>query len=297
MTYIAVSAAGPSADIYTDTLTYERTGLSFGHTSKVSVMPHLDTAILTRGDGMFAARWRMVAGGLAQDAVDFDNLNDVAPASLRTCWQHRPDGRGAPRDVLVIHVGYSPSRGAFHALMFDPRDDFTPQDVPGMFVVPSPFERRPSDFELTEWEQHRAGMMPPDIIARNLRALRDKPPGSIPANRAEWLDLALRARVDRALGIPASTGLKVFVGGDLWHTHLERGAITQERVWRFNDAGAELVTMVRDTFHPLSQGGPCTCGSGLTAVACCTGRHNNGKPCPCGSADPFERCCSIAART
>ena len=286
MTLVAFVARDDSADIITDTLSYTRNGRHIGKATKVVTIPHLETAIATQGDLRTGHEWMHTARSLAGDVADFDELvAGVGAGFART----RPS---PPCPTVAFCVGYSPTSARFRAVAVGTDTGFEPVAVEGLFVIPTPFAFRPSEVELARYiTDVESGPRPGD--EENLELLRAFPPvqGS-PGSPEEWVGLALAARRDRSLRATPSSRLKVFVGGELWHTRLERGLIVQSRTHVFDDAGEEFAAIMKGTEHPLGQLGPCPCGSGESYLECCLAAHVD-EPCACGSGVAFGNCCSV----
>lgn len=255
MTMIAFNVTAHGADILTDTLAYTRNGRSLGRTSKVRLLPHADTAVLSQGSGDLGQAWVHALGALDR-ADDFDDLDEGAQQQLPRLWALLNEQRhGGEVDSIVFHLGYSPTSGGFRAYAYPSIDDFARLDVTGFYAMPAPF---------TEL-------------------------GDAPATVTEWVSLAQRIREERAMA-PVGQG-KVFVGADVLHTRLERGSSTTRKVHTFDDTGEELLRMVHGTMHPLFQLSPCPCGSGATVADCHA--MPGGDPCNCGSGRTFAACCQV----
>jgi hypothetical protein len=249
MTMIAFTVRPDGASIITDTLSYLQNGRSLGTVGKVHPMPHLDAVVITQGGSEFGRLWKFYVD---RNELAFDDLGPVAAEVLPLLWADHEDQYGA----TVFHVGYSPQAGRFKAYAHSSKRGFVPEDVTDeMVAMPLPL----SD-----------------------------PPGHRPESEADWTDLAVQIRRERAL---APIGLKVFVGGDVFLTSLERGSITQRKIHTFDDSGDEFRLMVAGTAHPLGQLGDCTCGSGQMMALCHQYKPN--EPCACMSGQPFRACCSV----
>lgn len=288
MTLIAFATNGETADIITDSLIYTYGGSELRHGTKQLPLPHLDTVILTQGDSVFGDNFKGHILTMSRLAVDFDDLVNHVREEMRRVWQFARDNASAhgPSDSTAFLVGYSPARGAFAGYGFASETDFEPWLVDGLHVMPSPISYRPSRLELDR--------MATVLTARELQLLRNRPQPQAPLDEEEWAGLAMLAREQRAC-MPASTGIKVFVGGSVLHTHLERGYSETTVIHTFDDSGAELQRMVSGTHHPQGQLGSCECGSGARYLDCCLAEHLD-EPCLCGSARPFRDCCMVGAQ-
>lgn len=304
MTLVAFNVGVDGADLVTDTCSYNPNWRHFGRLSKVVTLPHLETVVVTQGDSRVGKLWKDAASVVSEDAADFDELVRELGERLAVLWDVRRSEVDADNAVtggtfslspsVAFCIGYSPSRARFRAVAIAADDGCRPVDVDGMFVIPSPFCFRFSDLELNRYVADIAtGPRPGDEA--NLAALKGLPRAAgAPATPEEWAALALLARRDRTLTATTSTRLKVFVGGELWHTRLERGLIVQARTLTFDDEGEEMAAITAGTLHPLGQTGPCPCGSAKTYLECCLVGHGD-EPCSCGSGTSFGACCSLAA--
>ena len=296
MTLIAFSASKNRADILTDTWSYSQGGRLIGSDSKVHSIPHLDMAYATQGSCEFGALWDFGATALVGQVGSFDGFVQEAGPYLREAWNEAAVD-GIPSVVFVI--GYSPEESRFRAYLFDSGSDFERQDLEAPFVIPAPGGMRPSKIELARLKDSLlAGQSESDkaAILATLESWHQKPEFVAPTTVKGWVQLGKHARESRAL-VSASSGLKVFVAGDLFHAVLKRGEFSQSRVHTFNDRGAEFAQLVAGTLHPISQYGPCGfCDSGRPFVDCHLASFAT-QPCPCGSDKPFEACCSVRAET
>lgn len=289
MTLIAFGAGHESADIITDSTSYTSTFTELGHCSKALHLQHLDTMVLSQGDANFARTWQWLALQLGEQSPDLDTFLEHTPTLLEDAWAHavsqwRAGGRtdDPPRSVGML-VGYSPAEGRFVAVTFPSDRGFVPEPVDGLFVHPSPLSVRPSDYELRGIrETVRA-----DLV-RRIEALPEPPQ---PRSPEEWANIALIARESRSYLDP-TTGLKVFVGGSVFHTHLERGRVETSRVLQFDQDPEDFQAVIAGTLHPQSQLGPCGCGSDTRYLDCCLAPHLD-EPCLCGSGSPLRDCCSV----
>lgn len=296
MTLIALHAAKDHADLITDTWSYDNAGGSIAHNSKTHLIPHLDMAIASHGDVMFGVMWDSNASLLSREVADFDEFADNAQVAIAATWAQREADVAAencakgsdfkPSPPGVFLVGYSPARESFRAVGFAAEDGFEPWEIEGLFVTPSPLAVRPSEDELTRFRARMRPDVPED--EQNLADMLGCPPPKVPANDEEWVGLALAAH--RRATLPTNSLLKVLIGGDLFHTHLELGISVQARVHSFDDSDEALAAVFAGTLHPIGLAGPCECGSGLTFLACCVAKVA-GDPCWCGSGQPLGTCC------
>lgn len=264
MTLMAFNAEPDVAHILTDTLSYMPTGRWMGKTSKVNLMPHADMAMLSQGPGSLSAAWRYNLAFHGQNAASIDDFDRLATELLPPLWDQFVQEQEPFPDVvdtngIVFHIGYSPAHGRMKAYSYPSNLGFARQDVSdaGAYIIPAPVSHQPD-----------------------------------PASEDDWRDLALTLRRERALA-SVTTGLKVFIGGDLLLTRMEPGAVTQRRIHTFDDRpdNPEFQQMVAGTLHPVAQLGPCECGSGNIQELC----HSipDDRDCLCGSGHPYEDCCRM----
>jgi hypothetical protein len=302
MTMIAFAVHADRAEIITDTITYNHIATKMGRHSKVMPLPHLDAAMLAQGSTGFERRWHMQALYLAQHVADFDDLVREAPEHLAFVWreleadaetENAVHGRSATvANSVVFLIGYSPAQGCFKAYGYASNFEFRPMDLDGLYVMPSPLDRRPGLLELHRLREHLADNFGTDglQIADGLAKLPVLP---APESTVEWVELAKAVRRDRAL-VDLYSGLKTYVAGDVVHTTLRVGEVTSRRVHRFDDSGEEFNRMMAGSLHPVSQAAACDCGSGERFVDCCLAAIAD-EHCPCGSGTTFAQCCSVNA--
>ena len=228
----------------------------------------------------------------------FDGFVQEAGPYLRAAWG---DVRERPRTPSFVSIiGYSPEESRFKAYQFASDSDFERQDVEQAFIIPAPVDIRPSDLELARLKGSLLAGQRESDKAEILTVFEDwhQRPGLVaPTTVKGWVRLGKHVRESRALAPSVSSGLKVFVAGDLFHAVLRRGEFTSSRVHRFNDSGAEFAQLVAGTLHPISQLGPCSfCDSGRPYVDCHLAPKAT-QPCGCGSGKPFQTCCSVRAET
>ncbi len=297
MTLIAFHAQADCAEIITDTLSYTVTQRRLARMSKVLLLPHLDAAVITHGSAQFSRYWEQDA--MTPNTADFDAFTTQVPGRLREIWaeikvmdEHRNaihgGTRNAPRSVAFV-VGYSPAQRRFRALSFSSQEDFTPAELDGLWVIPSPLDSRPSELEFQRLQETVTEQLGD---ASHLDVLKSLPRPQPPTTVDGWVHLAKAAREHRSLA-PIDSGLKMYVGGDVIYTRLEVGCTVQRRVHTFDDHGAEFAEMMAGSLHPVGQLGTCTyCDSGQPLVDCCL-RELNEQPCPCGSGTTFASCCRV----
>ncbi len=236
MTLIAFHAQPDRADIITDTLSYTRTARHLGHTSKVTLMPHLDAAVMTQGSTDFAKAWTAEAL-TAAEAADFDEFAERVGEALPVLWRRLPgvgdDCERGRANSAVFVVGYSPRRRSFTAHGWASDFAFRRMDLDGLHVMPSPLGVRPSELELRRLGRHFDVYFGDTAPVDRLRRL---PPPAAPGSDAGWVELAKTVRADRALA-DLYSGFKTYVGGSVIHTRLTVGAATQRRVHTFDDTG------------------------------------------------------------
>lgn len=301
MTLIAFTTGPNQAEIITDTWTYEGTGRTLGHGSKVHPIPHLDMVVMSQGDARFGHLAKFAMTVLL--SATFDELVTHARPTLLSAWdacfeEVKADNADhatafALPPSAVFLVGYSHERARFRAVGYSTHNAFIPFDIEGLHVMPAPFTVRPSDVELARFRAE-VNKAPRSNDAANLAHLESLP-RTLPAPETaeEWVALAMQARQDRSVSVAVNTRLKVFVGGDLHLTRLERGLVSTTRLLSFNDRGEELAAIMAGTLHPFGQAGPCTCGSGARYVDCCLAEIA-GEPCLCGSTRPLAECCMLS---
>lgn len=291
MTLIAFSTGKNRADILTDTSAYTHGGRDLFKSSKVYPIPHLDMAYATQGDCLFAAAYRFNADALSRDTATFDDFAQEATPLLRASWEGiTPNPATEPSAVFLL--GYSPHAGRFRAYQFDSDSDFERVDLEAPFIIPTPFDTRLSGLEHTRLQYRFSDGNHPGMLAA-IEDWQHKPALVPPTTAKGWVALGKHARASRALA-PNSTGMKVFVAGDLFHTVLKRGESRTTRVHTFNDSGPEFAQIVAGTLHPLSQNGPCPCDSGRAYIDCCLAPYAT-QSCTCGSGQLFAACCSVRA--
>ena len=223
----------------TDTSCYSPALRTLSRVSKVHAIQHLDMVSTTQGDLGFGLRWQIGAQALAEECYDFDDFRDRAHEVMREAWERAETNT----DSAVFIVGYSAERGRCVAYGYPSEDDFTPFEIKGLFVHPSPLSMRPSDWELARMGEY--------VHAADVETLRSRPKAPKPASVADWVALATDARTMRAMA-PVESGLKTGVIGQVHHTTITRGAIHTATVHEFDDSGEEFQRIVAGTYHPQS---------------------------------------------
>lgn len=277
MTLIAFATYGDHAEFIHDSASYTLSGSEFGRCAKSMTLNHLDAAILTQGHARFGDDAKAGALQASGQVATFDELAATAPQWLRSMWSQQPH---EPCDSTVFLIGYSTEAQAFAAYAYASEQEFKRIEVTRPWVMPTPWNLRPSDVELGRFTARRAGR---EDMARTWAS---KPTLPAPRNAAEWVSLAQTVREHRAL----EQTDKTFVAGDVQHTRLDRGAVTSRIVYSFDDSGEEFNRMVAGTHHPIGQVSPCHCGSGQRFIDCHLAPHLD-EPCGCGSGDIFRECC------
>lgn len=282
MTLVAFATYGKDrAELVTDTSCYDGGARLLARSSKILPIPHLDTVLASQGNTWFGSMVKANASMWAGDAASLDDLIDRLPDLGKRLASESPQ---PIRDAILFAVGYSPAKDRFAGYVLTSEDDWTPVEVRGLFVHPSPTAYRPSDLEI--------GRLASVVHPADLEALRHQPRPEKPATREDWITMAKAAREQRACA-PVETGLKTLVLGQVWHTTLRRGSLSMECIHEFDDSGAEFQRIIAGTLHPQAQLGPCECGSGLRYMECHMEFHAQ-DPCLCGSGDPLEDCCRLA---
>lgn len=261
MTLIAFHVQPHRADIITDTLSYSSNASEISTGAlKAHPLPQIDAVTLSQGAMELGAVWRYFVN--MQLPPNFDSLEQLAVENLPALGAeiglpgHMVDPGPAVDDAVVFQIGYSADSGRFKASAYSRRQNWQQHDVTDLLVC--------MPLLISDHDGH--------------------PPRSVD----QWIALAQRVRNERAL---APIGLKVIVGGEVFHTVLERGAVTQRKVHTFDDTGEEFRRIVAGTDHPDAQLDDCTCGSGRLAVLCHT--WPPGKACNCRSGQQFEDCCKV----
>lgn len=278
MTMICFNVKPDRAEVMTDSLTYNRSGRHMGRSSKVDVLADLNTVVTSYGSHPLGAEWRYLLDNAGQWVDDFDGLDALAEEHLPEVWAEMADYVPDGSEAVVFHIGYSPRHNRFKAYAYPSANGFrcTPLGA-GLHVMPAP----------TSVDSTLALM-----VAGSEVVTLD---GLDPAGLEDWTALAETIHADRS-AVPYGTGRKVFIGGDIVHTRLERGAVTQRRIHHIGEDSEGFRRMVSGTMHPLGQLGPCVCGSGETFATCHLPAIAD-QPCVCRSGQSFAECCRIEPPT
>jgi len=262
MTLVAVAVQPDHAEILTDTFTWSASSLRHGFSSKITLLPHLDTAVMAQGCYELGIVWEAAVASDPAGVSGFDALDVKARELLPLMWEEVEGRTGERSSSQVLHVGWSADAGRFVGRRYSSEDDFAGTDLPeGVFVHPSRGE-----------------------------------PVEVPADVGGWVALGKDLHARYALA-PVMTGNHVNIGGDLILSRLERGSATQRRVHTFPTDGEQFRRMMIGSLHPLGQLGPCVCGSGQPYLVCHMRWLEEGAPCPCGSGRAFEDCHRINPRS
>ncbi|GAA1154969.1 hypothetical protein [Nocardioides aquiterrae] len=293
MTLIAIACKGDHAEFVTDSMSYTKNLGKLGHTSKSMLIPHLDAAVLTAGDGAFGAEAKSTVLHQSGMVQTFDDLVEAVPAWLGDLEDHLLNELGdrhlklAPPTVFL--VGWSHRRKKFDAYHLATENGFEPERISGVHVMPATWTERPTTIELNRLRDEA-----PDIHPGVWDEWRKKPKRPVPRGLGEWMTLGYEVRAHRTLQDFAKT----IVGGRLYYTRLERGHISTMQLAEFDDHGEELDKLVGWTQHPVAQQRPCHCESGKTFLECHLAEwYADGHTCDCGSGKPFGECCMTATST
>ena len=286
MTMIGFATYADHAEFITDSTWYTKYVEQLGVATKHTTINHLDAAVLTQGDSRFGELAKSAARQMACAVTSFDELVAGAPKWL----DEMLDETGRPDPATVFLIGWSEEAQAFRAYVCASEQDFKPLKV-NQFITPAPWTIRPSGLELRRTRAYvatahesRQALWPQveDIWTRQR-------PMTPPASTEEWVALAKLTRSQRCVDDKFA---QVLVAGQVFHTRLGRGEVATRRVHDFATDGEELLTMVRNTRHPLGQMQECWCESGK-AFRDCHLRCAWEEPCGCGSGETFEVCCMV----
>jgi hypothetical protein len=287
MTLIAFATYGDHAEFITDTASYTRYVTSMGKTTKHLTLNHIDTAVLTQGNSGFGADVQagsLQAGG---QVANFDEFVETAPRWIREQWEIDSAGHALSESAVFL-IGWSDQHSKFTVYALASEDNFQPRRISAPWVIPSPWQYRPSRIELGRARDY---MGDDDPNREDFLGLWEaKPVLQAPRSIDEWLDLGKTVREQRAL----THFMRVIVAGSLIHTRLDRGSVTTKTIHEFNDAGEEFLQLIAYTQHPQATGMACWCDSGKKFVDCHLAPHMD-ESCGCGSKKTFRECCSVDA--
>jgi hypothetical protein len=288
MTLIAFVCKDDKAEILTDSLAYTRNLANLGSSNKVALLPNLDAAIMTNGDGVFGGHVKAMAlttTGLLTDHT-FDGLTREIQPALQDFWRQVSEtAKAFVFDSTVFLVGYSADAGHFTSYLYASGHDFEPEPVEGLYLSPMPGKYRPSQLELDRMRLD----YPDDPAATALDEWAAQPECPVPGeDLSDWVRLGLESRYSRAV---QDFG-KVLVGGSLYFTRLERGLSMTSQIYDFDDTGDELLALVGYSQHPVAQKRPCWCGSGKRHLDCHLAEFLD-EPCGCGRDLVFRDCCMV----
>jgi uncharacterized protein YchJ len=286
MTLVSFALYGDRAEFVVDTASYTQNVEQMGQCTKFTVIQHVDTVILNQGDGPFGYIVKSGALQIGAQTTGYDELVNTIPEHARQYWATQIADRGELSDSVFFLIGWSAKAERFAAHGFASERNFKPFEITSTFVMPTPWDTKPSDLELTRFRNYAANRPDRDEIAA---LWAPKPPMRVPTNIDDWRNLGLKVREHRSLS--GTTG-RVIVAGDLIHGRLKQGRFTSQRLHRFNDAGEEFLQMVAFTAHPQSQTLPCWCDSGKTFIDCHLAPALD-TTCGCGSGQTFRECCAV----
>jgi hypothetical protein len=263
MTLIAFATYGDHAEFITDTASYTRSVTHLGRCTKHLTIPHIDAAVLVQGDSDYGVAVKTGALLTSASVSTFDELVETAPEWLAVLWRDRREtGNGEPCESVAFLIGWSDTEQEFTAYAFASEREFKAHRVNRTWVMPCPWDYRPTALEL---RRMRRWMHDHPDVDKAAEMWSHCPPVRTPQSVDEWVALAKLARQQRSI---RETFARVVVAGDVFHTRLARGEVATRRVHRFNDSGDEFAQMVRWTEHPQALAATCWCDSGATFGEC-----------------------------
>lgn len=287
MTLIAFALYGDHAEFLTDTASYTSGAEQMGKCTKSVLIHHLDSAVLSQGDGQFGYNIKNAALQLAGHVTDYDQLVQAIPEHAQDLWRRQIEDQGAePVESVFFLIGFSGKSEAYTAHAYASEEGFIPVEVTQPWVMPAPWSLRPSTLEL---ERIKEWMRDHPDTSEAARIWSTRPTLTAPASVDEWRDLGLTCRTERSL---QGGYARVIVAGGLLHTHLERGGAMTRNLAEFNDAGEEFLQMISFTQHPQAQVMACWCDSGERFIDCHLAPHLD-QPCGCKSGETFRECCAV----
>jgi hypothetical protein len=148
---------------------------------------------------------------LAMHVGTFDGFTQETGPRLREAWSHVAERHRVPSVVFVI--GYSPEANRFRAYQFASSSDFERQDLEAPFIIPAPFDIRPSELELARIKDQLAGSSNEAEMLTLIENWHQQPGLVAPTTVKGWVQLGKHTRESRALAPPIGTGLKVAHAG------------------------------------------------------------------------------------
>lgn len=284
MTILCINTGTDQAELMNDGLGSHPNGriITVADEPRVALLPQVDGASASRGNGDLGDVWNMLARELSGQTVDLDamveGVQNQLTRRLSVALQGAPNttSRQQAAQFFAYLVGYSPRAGRFKAYCASWLSDFAPVDISDEFhVCPAPPGTQPSEAERVHCERRGQTVPPPG-----------RPPEP-PATEAGWVDLAKRIHRGRSLVVDISR--RIPTGGPVWLTTLRHGQASQRKIHTF-DNPAEFRLMVHNTMHPLAQLDGCVCGSGRRLMDCCIPTD---APCNCGSDKLTRDCCLL----
>lgn len=263
MTLIAFATYGDHAEFITDTASYTHRVTHLGRCTKHLTIPHIDAAVLAQGDSDFGVAVKTGALVTSGQVSTFDELVETAPEWLAALYRDRCEtGNGDPGESVAFLLGWSDTEQEFTAYAFASEREFKAHRVTRTWVMPCPWDYRPTALELRRMRRWMEGH--PDVdAAADIWSRRA--PVRTPQSVDEWVALAKLARQQRSVD---ERFANVIVAGDVFHTRIARGEVATRRVHRFNDSGKEYAKMLSGTLHPTALAAPCWCESGATFGDC-----------------------------
>jgi len=163
-----------------------------------------------------------------------------------------------------------------------------------VFVQPIPhtYRANPTTIDRLFREMKGRPELDEGLVERLCEQWAAKPEAPVPDTLEDWVLLAETSRESRSMRGPFG---RVYVAGRLFLTRLELDLTYTQKVWDFDDSEENMRRMVSESDHPLSQLGPCPCGSGETFLACHLAKVPDDQPCLCGQDKPFVKCCRLDA--
>ena len=262
MTLIGFALYDDHAEAVADTVAYTSNLEQMSTATKVLALPHLDTLVVTQGDGGFSALAKY--GALMEHQPTFDALAAEGAELFSEAWMHAtndlPSGAHV-YDSTAFLIGWSDRLGRFAAYMYATEQDCKQIEIKKPFIMPSTTDYRPSGLEARRIRKSYAD----DPETSDLvDAWMTRPQMTAPASPDEWVALAAKARRQRAYADWAP----IVISGDLLHATVSRGDLQFKKVHTFDETGDEFLQLVAWTDHPLALAQPCWCDSGTPFGKC-----------------------------